>query len=338
MKDSVLITGGAGYIGSHVVKRFLKEGRRVVVVDNFLTGFRQALENLKKYGDLEVIEADLTDLESLKRKLSVLKPGEISTALHFASLIIVSESMVDPYKYFRNNFLGALNLLESMKGLEIKRLIFSSTCAVYGNAEYLPIDEKHPFHPTNTYGESKFFIERTIDWYSKIFDMRYVIFRYFNVTGADPDSELGYSSKASTHLIQNAVKGALGIAPFHVTCPTNLKTRDGTPVRDYVDIVDMADAHLRAYEYLSEGKESNVFNLGSGNGFSVYEIINEVEKILGVKLERNKSEPRAGEYEELVANYDKAKKELGWEPSISLGEGIKNLANWFKKYPTGFEN
>jgi len=183
MKNEILITGGAGYIGSHAVKRLLKENYVVHVLDNFTTGRRQALENLKKYGDVRIIEADLRDGEALKKALRADNMANVSTALHFAGVLSVSESMQNPYKYFQNNVLGSINLLETLREAGVKNIIFSSTCATYGNSQYLPIDEKHPQQPTNPYGESKLMVEKAIRWYAELFGVHFVIFRYFNVSG-----------------------------------------------------------------------------------------------------------------------------------------------------------
>lgn len=332
----VIVTGGAGYIGSHAAKRLLKEGYDVVVLDNFSTGFRQAPENLRKYGNLKVEEVDLSDMDSLRKVFSTNSLGDVSSVLHFAGALVVSESMSDPRKYFINNLSGTVNLLECMKDCGINNIVFSSTCAVYGNSKYVPLDEEHPVSPTNPYSESKLMVEKALNWYAEIFGMKYLIFRYFNVFGADPDLDIGYSSNPSTHLVPNAVKGALGIEPFKVTCATNFSTRDGTPVRDYVDVNDLADAHYKALVYLQSGKSSEIVNLGTGKGYSVYEIIDVVEKVTGAKIDRSKGEARSGEYSEVYADYDKAAKLLGWTPGTSLEEGVQSLVRWFEKYPHGF--
>ena len=338
MKNEILITGGAGYIGSHAVKRLLKENYVVHVLDNFTTGRRQALENLKKYGDVRIIEADLRDGEALKKALRADNMANVSTALHFAGVLSVSESMQNPYKYFQNNVLGSINLLETLREAGVKNIIFSSTCATYGNSQYLPIDEKHPQQPTNPYGESKLMVEKAIRWYAELFGVHFVIFRYFNVFGSDPDCDIGYSSLPATHLVQSAVRGALGLSPFKVTCADNFKTRDGTPVRDYIDVIDLVDAHFKAVKYLESGGDSDIFNLGTAKGFTVYEIVDQVEKTVGNKFDRIPGEVRLGEYAEVYANYDKAREKLGWNPSTSLETGINNLVRWFRKYPDGLKN
>lgn len=334
----VIVTGGAGYIGSHAVKRLLKEGYDVCVFDNFSTGFRQALENLKKYGNLKVEEVDLSDMGLLRKVFSSNSFADVSTVLHFAGALVVSESMSNPRKYFINNLSGTVNLLECMKDCGISNIVFSSTCAVYGNSKYVPLDENHPVSPTNPYSESKLMVEKALKWYSEIFGVKHLIFRYFNVFGADPDLDIGYSSNPSTHLVPNAVKGALGIESFKVTCATNFPTKDGTPVRDYVDVNDLADAHFKAVGYLQSGKSGEIVNLGTGKGYSVYEIIDIVEKVTGAKIDRAKGEARSGEYSEVYANYDKAAQLLGWSPVTTLEDGVRNLVAWFEKYPNGYPN
>ena len=338
MKNEVLVTGGAGYIGSHAVKRLLKENYKVHVLDNFTTGRRQALENLKKYGELEVIEADLRDGEKVREILKAKSMKNVFTVLHFAGVLSVNESMQNPHKYFLNNVMGSVNLLEGLKEAGIKNIIFSSTCATYGDSQYLPIDEKHAQNPTNPYGESKLMVEKAIKWYSELFKLHYVIFRYFNVFGSDPDCDVGYNSLPAVHLVQSAVRGAMGLSPFRVMCADNFNTRDGTPVRDYIDVNDLVDAHFKAVKYLESGGNSDIFNLGTGKGFTVYEIIDQVEKTVGNKFDRFPGEIRQGEYAEVYANYDKAKSVLGWNPSTPLETGINNLVRWFKKYPNGLEN
>lgn len=335
--NEILITGGAGYIGSHAVKRLLQENYKVHVLDNFTTGFRQALENLKKYGDIDVIETDLRDGEGVKVALTGENLKKVSTVLHFAGVLSVNESMQNPQKYFLNNLMGSVNLLEAMREARMKNIIFSSTCATYGNSRYLPIDEKHPQDPTNPYGESKLMVEKAVKWYSELFGLHHVIFRYFNVFGSDPDCDIGYSSLPAVHLVQSAVRGALGLSPFKVTCAANFKTRDGTPVRDYIDVIDLVDAHFKAVKYLESGGDSDILNLGTGKGFTVYEIIDQVEKTVGNRFDRIPGEVRQGEYAEVYANYDKAREKLGWNPSTSLETGINNLVKWFKKYPDGFK-
>lgn len=332
--DTVLITGGAGYIGSHAVKFFLNKGFKVVVIDNFSKGFKEALKNLEKYGDLIYYDIDLLDAESVREVFD--KHNDIGSVLHFAAICNFNESMEKPELYFKNNVVGALNLLEVMREYGKKYLVFSSTSAVFGESEYLPIDESHPKSPTNPYGESKLMVEKMIEWYSKIHNINYVIFRYFNVCGADPEGDIGDSKKPSELLLQNAVRGAMGIEEFHLTCPV-VDTPDGTPIRDYIDVNDLVEAHYLAYESLKEGGASEDFNLGSGTGNSVEEILSTVEKVLDAKIERKRTESRKGEYAVGYADSSKARDVLKWYPKNKLIDSIKNLENWYKIYPNGFD-
>src|SRR6185369_6818148 len=257
--QTILVTGGGGYIGSHAVKRLLKEGHSVVVLDNFSRGWRESLEILKKYGTLYVVEGDIAKKEDLEKLFQKYK---FDSVMHFAALCSVDESMKKPELYFRNNAFGTLNLLAIMQELGVKKLIYSSTCAVYGNAKYLPIDEKQPTLPENPYGESKLMAEKIIEWFGKVHGLRYAILRYFNVCGADSEGEIGDSKKPSELLVQNAVRGALGIEDFKLTYGV-VDTPDGTPIRDYIDVEDLVEAHLSALSYLEQGQKSEIFNLGN---------------------------------------------------------------------------
>jgi UDP-glucose 4-epimerase len=332
MVNTVLITGGAGYIGSHAVKCFLEKGHDVIVFDNLSTGHQTAIEVLKKYGTLSFVKGDLLNPQDLEETFS---KHQIHTVLHFAAFCSVNESMENPALYFRNNVMGSLNLLDAMKIHAVKNMIFSSTCATYGEAKYVPVDELHSQTPTNPYGESKLMVEKLISWYSRSYGIKSVIFRYFNVCGADPQGVIGDSKRPSPHLVQNVVRGALGIAPFKMECP-KVDTPDGTPIRDYVDVNDLVLAHYLAYGYLNKGNDSNVFNLGTGSGYSVKQIIDQVEKVLDVKIPVSSGNTRKGEYAEIFASFDKAKKILGWEPTRTLADSIKSLKKWYEAMPQGF--
>lgn len=330
----ILVTGAGGYIGSVATYLFLQKGYEVVAVDNFSTGYRQPLEWLQKKfssGFFRFYEADLkSDLSSIFKK----EVG-VEVIVHYAASCLVDESMKNPYKYFYNNVLGTLNLLETMKNFKIKNIVFSSTCAVYGEAQYLPVDEKHPTLPTNPYGQSKRMAEKIIEWYGRIFDFGYLILRYFNVCGASDDGLIGDSKKPSTLLVQNAVRGALGIEPFYLTCP-QVATPDKTPIRDYVNVVDLNEAHLLAVEYLLKKGKSEIVNLGTGAGNSVLEVIKKVEEVTGKKIEMKKTTPRQGEYAKIYASIEKAKKILGWQPKRTIKDSIVSLISWYKKNPDGW--
>jgi UDP-glucose 4-epimerase len=244
--------------------------------------------------------------------------------------------MKKPELYFENNVMGTLNLLEVMRQAGVKKIIFSSTCAVYGNAEYLPIDEKHPTKPESPYGESKLMAEKIIQWFDRLHGFNYVILRYFNVCGADSDGEIGDSKKPSELLVQNAVRGALGLADFRLTCP-EVNTPDGTPIRDYIDVEDLVEAHLSAYAYLEQGQTSAIFNLGNGKGWSVQEIIHAVRKELSVEFTVAKGEERQGEYSEVYADIGKAQSALHFSPRKTLADSVKSLVKWYTQKPRGYE-
>jgi len=283
MGKKILITGCAGYIGSVATDLFLKNGYTVVGIDNFQTGYRQVIDFLKdKYSNFVFYEKDLRD------DLSDVfeKEKNIVAVVHYAASCMVDESMKDPQKYFSNNVFGAMNLLNTMIKFDVKKIVFSSTCAVYGETQYTPVDESHPTNPVNPYGESKRMVEKVIEWYGKLLGLNYFILRYFNVCGASDDGAIGDSKKPSVLLVQNAVRGVLGIEKFYLTCP-KVDTPDKTPIRDYVNVVDLNEAHLLAVEKLL--REKNIFeviNLGTGTGNSVLEIVEEVEKITGKKIDR----------------------------------------------------
>ena len=329
----ILITGGAGYIGSHAVNLFLEKGFSVVVIDNFSRGYHEPMEILGKVGDLSVEEGDLLDQHFIE---NVFQKHEISAVLHFAALCLVNESVEQPERYMRNNEEGTMNLLEAMLHAGVKNIIFSSTCAVYGEAQTLPVDENHPTNPANPYGESKLQAENLIREYEKNYGFHSVIFRYFNICGAASDGIIGDSKKPSQLLLQNAVRGAMGISPFAYTCG-KVDTPDGTPIRDYIDVEDLVRAHYLGYEYLLKNTNSELFNLGNGRGYSVKEIVTEVEKTFGTTMEKSQDEPRKGEYAWIYANPQKAKEILAFIPQKSLNESIESLKHWYTRHPNGYE-
>lgn len=335
MSPKILVTGAGGYIGSIATSLLLSRGYDVVALDNFSTGYRAPLELLQNtYGKsrLHIVKADLTgDLSP------VFKTNKhISAVLHFAAACSVDESMHNPEKYFTNNVVGSHNLLTAMMHHGIHTIIFSSTCAVYGDAKYVPVDEVHPTIPANPYGESKLITEREIAWYGKLTNLRYLIFRYFNVCGATDDGSIGDSKKPSSLLVQNAVRGALGISPFSLTCP-KVSTPDHTPIRDYINVVDLCDAHIKGLEYLSKKKESTVINLGTGTGNSVREILTAVKNTTGKSFSISKTTPRRGEYPTMIAATVKAQKLLGWHPTHTIADSISSLVSWYTTHPSGWK-
>lgn len=331
----ILITGCGGYIGSIAADLFLKTGYQVIGLDNFQTGYKKPIEFLEnKFGKdkFKFFEADL------KSDLSPIFKNEtgISAVVHFAASCIVDESMKDPFKYFNNNVSGTVNLLSAIDKFGIKNIIFSSTCAVYGEAEYYPIDEKHPLNPTTPYGASKKMAEEVIRWFGKIKGIQYCILRYFNVCGANDDGTVGDSKKPSTLLVQNAVRGALGIEKFYLTCP-EVNTPDKTPIRDYIDVVDLNEAHLKAFEYLVSAGKSEIINLGTGTGYSVLEVIDQVKKLTGINIPIEKANTRSGDDAKKIADIKLAKKILGWQPKRTIEDSVKSLLVWYKNHPNGWE-
>lgn len=330
----ILITGAGGYIGSIATYLFLQKGYEVVVLDNYSTGFRQPLDLLKsKFGEklLKVYEVDLkNDLKSVFEK-----EKNIQAVVHYGASCLVDESMNNPKKYFENNFLSTLNLLNSMVENKIANLVFSSTAAVYGEPNKMPIEESDPTSSINVYGESKIMAEKMIYWFGKLKGINYCILRYFNVCGASDDGWIGDSKKPSTLLVQNSVRSALNIEPFYLVCPV-VDTPDKTPVRDYVNVMDLNEAHLAALDYLMKGGKSEVINLGTGTGNSVLEIVTKVQEVTGAKFDINKTDPRKGDPAKLVASIAKAKKVLNWQPKRTIEDSVKSLVIWYKKYPNGW--
>ena len=256
--------------------------------------------------------------------------------LHYAASCLVDESMKNPQKYFLNNVGGSSNLLVTLFKYNINKIVFSSTCAVYGEAEYVPVDEKHKTNPANPYGESKRMVENMLRWYGELKELKYCILRYFNVCGASDDGIIGDSKKPSVLLMQNAVRGALGIEPFYLTCP-EVETVDKTPIRDYINVVDLNNAHIQALEYLFNGGKSEIINLGTGTGNSVLEVVNQVQKTIGQSISLQKTTARQGEYAKMIASIAKAKEILNWEPKRTIEDSVKSLVLWYKEHPQGWE-
>lgn len=333
--SKILITGVGGYIGSVAADLFLSAEYQVVGIDNFQTGYKKPIEFLEnKFGKdkFKFYEIDL------KNDLSPIfeKEPDISAVIHYAASCLVDESVRLPGKYFLNNVAVTSNLLATMEKFGIKNIIFSSTCAVYGEAEYYPIDEKHPLNPTTPYGASKKMAEEIIQWYGKIKRMQYCILRYFNVCGATDDGMIGDSKKPSTLLVQNVVRGALGIEKFYLTCP-EVDTPDKTPIRDYVDVVDLNEAHLKALEYLISTGKSEIINLGAGTGNSVLEIVNQIRKLTGTEIPIEKANTRQGDDAKKIADIKLANEILGWQPKRTIEDSVKSLLVWYKSHPNGWE-
>lgn len=329
----ILVTGGAGYIGTHVVKELLSRGHAVVVVDNLSAGYQQPIKILRQYGQVEFVKLDILDLDRLQEVFAQYHPLAV---IHLAALLSVDESVKHPDRYFRTNVGGTLNVLEACRQHQVARLVFSSSCSVFGESQYLPIDEQHPKQPINPYGESKLASERMTYWYSRAYDLRVAVLRYFNVCGASQDGQFGDSKHPSPHLVQNLVRGAMQIAPFALTCPT-VDTPDGTPIRDYIDVEDLARAHALAEDYLQQHAGWTDFNLGNGRGYSVKEMLTTVEQIVGQPVSTQAdSQPRQGEYAAVYADPRKAERLLGWRVQKDLAASITSLRTWYQAHPDGY--
>ncbi len=309
----VLVIGGAGYIGSHVVKALLKSGHGVAVYDNLSTG-----QKINLFKEAEFIEGDILDTAALQKAMS----GGFDAVVHLAAKKAVGESMEKPEIYSTNNICGSLNILNAMVGCGVRNLVFSSSAAVYGMPEYLPIDEKHPFHPLNYYGFTKLEIEKYMEWYSRLKDFRYMALRYFNAIGYDAEGDIRGREIGSQNLLPIVMDVAAGRREKLSVFGRDYETRDGTCIRDYVHVSDLARAHVLAIEKLMAGAESDSLNLGTGKGTSVDEMIQAAEKVVGRKLNVEYAGRRAGDPAVLVASYDKAKKVLGWEPAYTDVEEI----------------
>lgn len=319
----VLVTGGAGYIGSHTVRELLKKGYEVVVFDNFSTGRKELLVGG------ELIEGDLMDKDSIKK---ALKRGNIGAVLHFASLIQVGESYTDPQKYYTHNLVSSMNLLDAMLKAKVKAFIFSSSAAVYGVPLQVPIPENHPLNPVNPYGQTKVFVEKILEDYQRAYGLKYISLRYFNAAGADPDGLLGEMHEPETHLIPNLLLFLLGEKKGFDLYGTDFPTEDGTAVRDYIHVTDLARAHVLALRRLLESSRSEFINLGTNTGYSVLEIIKKTEAITGKKVLYKERPKRKGDVPVLLASNEKAEKILGWKLSHSDIETIIQTAwNWHRK-------
>ncbi len=316
----ILVAGGAGYIGSHTVKELLGAGFDVIIFDNFSTG----REELVVGG--EVIRGDLMDKKSIQ---NTFQSHDIQAVLHFASLIQVGESYFNPQKYYRHNLISSLNLLEVMLENEVENFIFSSSAAVYGDPETIPIPESHPLNPVNPYGQTKFFLETALQDYRRAYGLKYISLRYFNAAGADPEGRLGEMHDPETHLIPNILLYLLGKKKNFELYGTDFDTPDGTAVRDYIHVTDLAQAHVLALKKLLASGQSAFINLGANKGYSVLEVIKKTEEVTGQKVAYNAKPRRKGDPAVLLASKEQAEHTLGWTLRYSSIETIIETAwNW----------
>ena len=326
---SILVVGGAGYIGSHMCKHLLNNGYLPVVLDNFSRGHKAAV----KWGSL--IEGSISDRKLLK---NVFSEYHIQAVMHYAAYCYVGESVTDPSLYYQNNLADPLCLLTEMVEAEVNRLVFSSTCAVYGEPEEIPITETHPQNPVNPYGRTKYMVEQVLDDFYNAYGLESISLRYFNAAGADPDGELGEDHDPETHLIPLAIHTALGKREEITIFGDDYPTPDGTCIRDYIHVEDLARAHLLALNRLLSGKGGGKYNLGNGQGYSVKEVIDITRKITGKPIKGRVVDRRDGDPAVLVGSSEKARRELGWTPKFPSLESIVETAwHWHQNHPNGYE-
>jgi UDP-glucose 4-epimerase len=324
----LLVTGGAGYIGSHTVLELKNSGYDVLIYDNLASGHKEAVS------DFDMVVGDLADRAMLDQ---TFKENQIDAVVHFAGSIEAGESMTDPKRFYENNVVNGLNLLEAMLKYGVKKIVFSSSAAVYGEPEKVPVEEDDPKVPTNVYGETKLMFEQILAAYDHAYGIKSVSLRYFNAAGAHPSGNIGADHKHKTHLLTILMLAALGQIDSAKIFGTDYPTPDGTGIRDYVHVSDLATAHVLALEYLSKGNDSNQFNLGNEKGNSVKEVVEVTKKVTGVDFKVVEEARREGDPAKLVASSEKAKKILGWEPKFGDIETIVKTAwKWHKEHPNGY--
>ncbi len=324
-----MVTGGAGYIGSHAVRALVSKGYRVTVLDNLSKGHREAVDPKARF-----VEMDLADAKTLT---AFFQQGKVDGVMHFAGLIEVGLSMKEPARFFESNVVNGVHLLEAMRSAGVRTMIFSSTAAVYGNPKLTPIVEDAELDQTNFYGQSKYFFEEILKKYDAFFGFRFAALRYFNAAGADPSGEIGQDYEPSTHIVPRVLQYALGKIKDFKIYGEDFPTPDGTCIRDYVHVNDLVDAHLLALEYLFNGGKSDAFNLGNGKGFSVKEVIETARKVTGLPLPVEVGPRREGDPAILVADSVKAKQVLGWEPKLfKLGDIVGTAWKWHQNHPNGY--
>lgn len=327
---AILVLGGAGYIGSHTALELVKAGNEVVIADNLVTGYRKAIPEGAKF-----YEGDLRDFDFLNK---LFQQEKIDAVIHFAAYSLVGESVTNPLKYYDNNLYGTKVLLEAMVKNNVGKIVFSSTAATYGEPENIPILESDRTCPTNPYGETKLAMEKMFKWTAEAHGLRYVSLRYFNACGADESGTIGEAHNPESHLIPLILQVPNGKRETISIYGTDYDTPDGTCIRDYIHVTDLAQAHILAVQYLNNGGESDIFNLGNGVGYSVREVIENARKVTGHLIPATESSRRAGDPARLVASSEKAKSVLGWKPvHDSLEEIIASAWNWHKNHPNGYD-
>ncbi len=326
VKPSILVTGGAGYIGSHTVLALKQADYDVIILDNLVYGHRDLVEKVLK---VELVVGDTGDRALLD---DLFKTRNIAAVMHFSAYAYVGESVTDPAKYYRNNVLGTLTLLEAMLAASIKKFVFSSTCATYGVPEIIPIPENHPQNPINPYGATKLMVERILSDFDVAYGLKSVRFRYFNAAGADSKGLLGEDHNPETHLIPLVLLTALGKRDSISIFGTDYPTPDGTCIRDYIHVSDLADAHVLGLEYLLKGGDSEVFNLGNGSGFSVKEVIAAAEQVTGLPIAVQECDRRPGDPPSLIGSGEKARKVLNWQPQYpSIKDIVTHAWQWHQQ-------
>lgn len=321
---NILVCGGAGYIGSHVVRQLQHRGYEVLVLDNLIKGHLNAI------GKAPFIKADIIDKRALQQ---VFYQNRVDVVMHFAAFSIVGESVKRPDLYYRNNVAGTLNLMQTMLENGVNKLIFSSTAAVYGEPREIPIGEDHDTKPTNPYGATKLAVEEMLKWFSQAYGLNYISLRYFNAAGADDSGDIGEDHNPETHLIPLVLKTALGALPEVKIFGTDYPTPDGTCIRDYIHVKDLANAHILALQSLVSGGKSMVYNLGNGSGFSVRDVIETAQKVTGKPIRVVETARRAGDPAVLVATADKIKQELGWQPQFKgIQQIISSAWHWHSAF------
>jgi UDP-glucose 4-epimerase len=324
---AVLVTGGAGYIGSHTVCALREHGEDVVVLDSLEFGHREAI------GDTPFVEGDIADEQLLA---STFSKYNVDAVVHFAAYKAPGESMERPERYFANNVCGSLALIQATINAGIKHFVFSSTCAVYGTTETLPVDEESPLHPENPYAESKLIVENMLKWFDVVHGLRSARLRYFNAAGAALDGSNGEDPSSVVNLIPVALKVALGQLPTLQVFGADYPTPDGTAIRDYIHVLDLADAHIKALEFLRTHDRSEVFNLGTGKGTSVNEVVEMVRRVSGIDFPVETCGRRAGDPTESWSDSTKARELLAWEPKYDLDAIVQSAWKWYSTHPVGF--